>query len=304
VAGRRNNVKADPILVNDQLQAMQHILHAFGMKYFLQTMIWILTKQATETYGQFKSRLVPFIFNPIQEHLYSRLSQHNRVLKARQAGLTTFMLLVRLLVPIITEGGKSGMLISQNSRYASMHFAMVRRAYRHIGALDPSDPSANALSESLKNNLLHTSYSSRKELVFDMLDSKLIIESAEVEEAGQGVTLHHVVASEVARWAGDPEATISNIKGALVKDGSFDEETTANGLAGYFCEQYLASMNEPLKADAFPHYYSWFWSPEYEDELTEIEKDELMADLTSDELRLIAQIHKELSDVAYLQKAA
>ncbi len=255
----------------------------------------------TQFYGIEASRLVPFVFNPIQRHLYSRLRCMNRVLKARQAGLTTFMTLVRLFVPIITQGGVTGMLVSQNSKYAAIQFMMVRRALKLIGALDPGDPSQNTLCESLKNNLLHTQYSNRRELVFDQIDSRLIVESAEVEEAGQSTTLHHVVCSEVARWPGNPEETISNIKGALVKDGSFDEETTANGMQGYFCEQYLATLNNPAMADAEPHFYSWYFSPEYRDmDLTPAQADELLADLTADEIRLIGVIHKELSDVAYI----
>lgn len=274
------------------------------MQYFLQSMIWILTKVPTQFYGIEASRLVPFVFNPIQWHLYANLDRMNRVLKARQAGLTTFMTLVRLFTPIITQGGVTGMLVSQNSKYAAIQFMMVRRALKMIGALNPGDPAANPLCESLKSNLLHTQYSNRRELVFDQLDSRLIVESAEVEEAGQSTTLHHVVCSEVARWPGNPEETISNIKGALVKDGTFDEETTANGMQGYFCEQYLATLNSPAMADAKPHFYPHYWSPEYQDQdLSPKEIDELIADLTADELRLIAVMHKELSEVAFLKAA-
>ena len=263
-----------------------------------------MTKVPTTFYGVEANRLVPFIFNPIQDHLYKNLALWNRVLKGRQAGLTTFMLLVRLFVPIITEAGKIGMIVSQNSRYAEAIFNMVRRAYRLIGALDPGDPASNSLCDSLKANLLHTIYSNRRELVFDWLDSKIMVESAEVEETGQSVTLHHVVASEVSRWPGKPEETISNIKGALVQGGTFDEECTANGMAGYFCEQYLASLNEPTKADAKPHFYPWYWSQEYDDlDLTPKEKEELKADLTADELRLIGIIHRELSEVAFVKAA-
>lgn len=64
--------------------------------------------------------------------------------------------------------------------------------------------------------------------MFDQLDSRLIVESAGKPEAGQGVTLHHLVGSEVARWPKMPEETMSNIIGGLVDDGTRDEESTAN----------------------------------------------------------------------------
>lgn len=180
---------------------------------------------------------------------------------------------------------------------------IARRAYRLIGAEDPLDDSKNAICNSLKANLLHTTYSNRKELVFDQLDSKLLIESAEVEEAAQGITLHHAVGSEVPRWPGNPEETISNIKAAIVPGGTWDEEGTANGAGGYFHEYYLKSMDNEEKVDARAHFYAWWWSDEYQLGLSEKEKDELEKDLTEEEYQVVYQMHKELDDVSYIGNA-
>lgn len=293
--------KPDPILAKDQLQALQSQLKAWGAEHFCATMFWILTKVPNKYTGAEESRLAPFRWNRIQKHFYSRLARNNRMLKARQAGYTTFFLLVRLLLNIITEGGKAGLLVSQNHKYAQEHFMIARRAYRLIGAQDPMDDSKNLLSNSLKANLLHTTYSNRKELVFDMLDSKLLIESAEVEEAAQGITLHHAVGSEVPRWPGNPEETVSNIKAAIAPGGTWDEEGTANGAGGYFHEQYLKSMDDEAKADARAHFHSWFWNDtEYRINLSETEKDELEKDLTDEEYQVIRQMHRELDSIAYV----
>ena len=268
---------------------------AWGTKHFVAALFWILTKQPTNIPGVEVSRTIPFLFNRIQTHLVTRLARNNRVLKARQAGMTTFLMLVRLLLNVITEGGKTGLLISQNADYATKHFQIARRAYRLIGAQDPTDDSVNGLCQSLKANLLHTTYSNRKELVFDMLDSRLIVESAEVQEAGQGVTLHHVLSSETARWPSDPEATTSNVKGALVPNGTYDEESTGNSATGYFYEQYLRSMDNETKADARSHFYGWWWSDEYEHlDLSKKQTRELEKDLTETEMNLIKKIRAEL----------
>lgn len=292
--------QVDTILAKDQLQAMQALLHGWGHEAFCASMFWILTKMASPAGGEL-SRIVPFTWNRIQKHLWGRLWNNNRLLKARQAGFTTFFLIVRLLLPILTEPGKSGMLVSQNHKYATQHFMIARRAYRLFGALDPYNNELNTVNASLKANVLHTAYSNRKEIVFDYLDSKLIVESAEVEEAGQGVTIQHLVCSEVARWPGDPEATMSNLLGSLTPGGTRDEESTANGAAGYYYEQYLASMNDEKQADARSHFYGWWWSDEYQESvLTPEEEKELMADLTSDELNLIRKMHAELADVAFV----
>lgn len=266
------------------------MLKAWGVQSFVAAMFWILTKEP----GTENTRTVPFILNRVQAHLLANLAHHNRVLKARQAGLTTFMMIVRLLLPVITEGGKTGLLISQNGNMAGLHFQIARRATKLFGALDPLDDTTNGVCTAYRENLLHTQYSNRRELLFDMLDSKLIVESAEVEEAAQGVTLHHVLASEVARWPGNPEATTSNIKGALAPSGTYDEESTANGFGGYFFENFMRGMNEPTTADARSHYYSWFWSDEYSLSVAPENVEEMLKDLTADEYRLIRLMHKEL----------
>ena len=159
----------------------------------------------------------------------NRLAHRNRIEKGRQMGFSTFCLLMRLLLPVTTAQGKNGMLLCQNNKYVELMFKMVRRAAILYGAKNPADPDANDLCISLRQNMLHLKYSSRRELYFDWLDSHLIVDSAENEEAGQSVTLHHIVASEYSRWPGDPEETMSNLLGALVKpDGTADEECTAS----------------------------------------------------------------------------
>src|SRR4051812_40223765 len=129
VAKNSRAKQPDPILVKDQLQAMQAQLRAWGPQWFCASMFWILTKVPSGVPGGVEvSRTVPFRFNRVQTHLYDRLWRNNRVLKARQAGLTTFFLLVRLLMNVVTEGGKTGLLISQNNKYAEKHFQIARRA--------------------------------------------------------------------------------------------------------------------------------------------------------------------------------
>jgi hypothetical protein len=267
---------------------------SMGAETFCAAFIWILSKM-----GDAGGRIIPFCWNRVQKMVWMNLGRNNRVLKARQPGFTTWFLIVRLFLQVIMEGGKGGLLISQNAKYATEHFMIVRRALRLFGAMDPYDSSLNGHCMSLRANLLHTQYANRRELYFDQLDSKLLVESAEVEEAAQGITLHHVCCSEVPRWPGDPEATISNIKGALVPEGTFDEEGTANGAAGYFYERYINSMDNP-KPDAVPHFFAHWLTDDFELSMTEKEKQEMLEDLTQEELNIIKKMHKELSSVMFM----
>jgi hypothetical protein len=292
----------DTVLAKDQLQALQASLNTWGIRAFMGSMFWILVKQQKDIEGT-KTRLLPFILNKEQDDLTDKLGKKNLVGKSRQRGFTTYFELARLMLPAITEGGIGSLLISHNGEWAGESFRIARRAYRYIGAVDPYDDTQNSLCASLKANLLHIAYSNRKELVFDYLDSKLRIASAEVEESGQTLTLHHVLADEYARWPRQPEATLANVIGALVPGGTLDKVSTANGMAGPYYMDVMRALNSPQDSDSKLHFYPHYWSDDYQFILTEKQKDEMEKDLTEDELKLIAQMHKELSAVAYAKAA-
>lgn len=268
----------------------------------MASMFWILAKQQQSLGGEM-TRLVPFRVNKEQDYLTDNMARKNLVGKSRQRGFTTFFELNRLLLPAITEGGIGSLLISHSGEWAAESFRIAARAYRYIGAVDPYDDTQNELCASLKANLLHTAYSNRKELVFDYLDSKLRIASAEVEEAGQTLTLHHVLADEYARWPGSPSATLANVIGALVPDGTLDKVSTANGLQGPYCADVMRALNTPQDSDAKLFFFEHWWSDDYQYDLTEKQKDELANDLQEDELKVIAAMHRSLSEVAYVKAA-
>lgn len=284
----------DTIQAKDQLAAIKAFLPEYGVRAFLRTFFWILNKDGI---------LQPFKLNRVQNHLEDRLAQNNIIGKGRQQGFTTYLLLRRCLLGVVSEGGIGSILVAQSGEYASEFFRIARRAYKYIAAVDPRDDTKNTLCQALKANLLHTQYSNKKELVFDFLDSKIRIESAEKEEAGQGMTLHHILADEYARWPGKPDATLANIRGALVKGGTVDKSSTANGAAGPYWEDFMRAMNTPVDSDAVMHWYGWWMEDGYELDLTEAQKDEMIMDLDSDELKLIARMRQDLEQVVYIKAA-
>jgi hypothetical protein len=297
-------VKPDRSLCRDQLQALQSMLKAWGVPIFVSAMFWILQKQDDlQSVNAQPTRLVPFVLNPIQRHLYDNLALNNLLLKARQIGGTTFFLLVRGLLNTITNEGTNSMLISQKADAAQTHFLMANRAYRMFGVKDPHDPTANDVNRSFIENLLHTKFNNKRELYFDMLESRLTVESAEVEEAGQGPTIHHLIGSEYSRWPGDPAATLANARGALAKGGTVDLECTANGAVGSFYEKYSLAMNSPDLSDARAHFYPWYWADDYRLDLTSLQSQELKADLQEDERKAIEAFHLDLHQVAWRRQA-
>jgi hypothetical protein len=262
----------DPYIVQEQLAMLQRAWVEYGPKEFMLRYCWIIRKNPEHgeksilpSESEFWNRvLVPFYLNNIQSNIEENLGQKNIFLKPRQGGYTTYMIIRRLFLPCILDPGSNGLLISQNSHMSTEHFRILKRALRHFGQTNPSDRSKNWHAEDLHQHLLHTVQSNRKELVFDQLDLSIQCGSAEVEEVGQGLTLKHVVCTEVARWEGNPEATLANMKEAIPKDGTLDMESTANGHGGYFFEECMRARDVGKGYREFKyHFHEWWWHEEY-----------------------------------------
>lgn len=268
----------DPYMVRYQTELLQGFYKRVGPTEFAARAFWILRKNPEEgekdilpTTSRFwNRRLVPFVHNRIQRDLDQKIivdgSLRNIMLKPRQAGYTTWSIIMRLLLPAILSPGTGAMLVSQNAEYASAHFDILKLAWTHFFKSDPFNAAHpdNDWANSLKQHLLHVRYSNRRELIFDQIESRVRCASAEVEEAGQGLTLQHVVATEVSRWEHKPEETLANIKEAIPKEGTLDIECTPNGMGGYFYEEYNRAINPGAKKREFkPHFHTWWWHDEY-----------------------------------------
>lgn len=291
--------EADREKVKDQLETLQALWGSWGPEAFMSYMIWIQTKKPTkysEKRKQF-SRLIPFTYNPIQRDIESRCSNRNIILKARQIGMTTWVLLRRLFVPCILNPGTNSFLISQSTAKATEHFRMIQRARNFFAMSDPADYEKNEWHFELLAGLLHTRVSNRKELIFDYIDSSCMIGSAEVEESGQGSTLHRIACSEIARWPGIPEETLANVKEALVLDGTLDLESTANNAGGYFYEECMRA--EHGESEFTWHFHPWWWEPGFAIDLTEKQQKELAADLTREEELLREKFHLTLQQIEF-----
>ena len=300
---RGEKVKPDAILVQDQLATLQNLFKIWGAPVFMRYFVFIQGKKnsaiADANKQKVNTRIIPFVYNPIQLDIESKIGQHNICLKPRQIGLTTWFLLRRIFVPAIITTGTNGFLISQSNEKATEHFSMVKRALKFVAVVDlqTENSPANELNIALRQNLLHTAYSNRKEIIFDQIGNTIRLGSAEVEEAGQGSTLHHVVASEVARWPGKPEETLANLKEAITLEGTLDLESTANGAGGYFYEEYTRADRKESEFTA--HFHQWWYQPEYRITLTLKEQAEMSKDLAADEQRLIDTYKLDLEQIAF-----
>jgi len=302
---------ADPKLVKDQLQALQDLYRKCGKAVFSSQMFWILRKnpepgekdvlgnliQAGQAWNK---RLVPFKHNRIQKDLDAHMGPRNIMLKPRQGGYTTYCIIMRLLLSAILEPGVGCLLISQNSKYAAAHFTILQRAFRYFGVVDPYNKSSNLLSDQLHQHLLSTKFSNRHELIFDQLDSRILCESAENEEAGQGLTIQHLHCSEVARWPGKPEETLANVKEAIPIDGSVDIESTANQMGGYFyeeCQRAKDGLTSGKETEFRFFFHEWWWHDEYR-----LDRPVAEESVSEEEELLIQKFKLDLHQIAWRRK--
>jgi len=260
----------DPAKVKDQLEWLRRMLKVLGQEDFCKYFFWILIKkeqgqdQVPLPEGFWNRRLVPFMLNDVQRDMVNREKKRNICLKYRQGGYTTDKIIRRLYLPAITEPGSGCLLISQNHFYAAQHFTILKRTHRYFGTPNPYDWDACEITREFHANLLHTVASNRRELVFDQLDSRILVDSAEQVEVGQGLTLNHCVATEYARWPGNPEETLANAKEAIPDDGTLDIESTANGAGGSFYEECMKARDPQSKLSEFQYFFhQWWWHKEY-----------------------------------------
>jgi hypothetical protein len=251
----------DPVIASDQLKALLYIKNTWGIPVFCRRFFTILAKK--EIWKQAHTRLVPFDMTKIQLDLTNTAGPNNITVKGRQIGSTTWHILVRLMMPAILEPGSSGLLISQTKPYGAQHFRILQRALKNF-ARNGQQSSAGTImtADMFLKNLLHTQYSARHEIVFDFLDSKVLVDTAENPDAGTGLTINHLVATEVAYWMRDPESLLSQAKEAVPAGGTKDYESTPNGMGGYFFEEWQRSK-EP-QAEFTSHFYPWWMHEEYE----------------------------------------
>lgn len=205
-----------------------------------------------------KAEVVPFKLNYAQELLMDAIEESIRrtgyirviILKARQLGLST-MVGGFLYFAVSQATARKAIVVTHKGDSTSALFNMTKRFHENVPPfLKPS-----------------TSYSSKKELVFDKLDSSYMVATAGGDSIARGETITHAHLSELAFW---PEAFArENLNGLLqsipdVPGTAVFIESTANGVTGPFYDMWQkASRGEN---DYVPVFIPWFSDSDYRKE--------------------------------------
>ncbi len=219
-----------------------------------------------------------FTLNRAQREYSQQCTKQNVVLKARQLGITTYIA-ARLFVQTITRRGTLSVQVAQDRESAEQIFQIVRRFW-------------DKLPEAWRAGVLRTSHCNARQLVFPRLDSEYCVASAE-ENAGRGWTIQNLHCSEVSRWGRGGKEALASLRAAVVPGGEIALESTANGAAGLFYEEWQQADETGYTR----HFFPWWFDATYV-----VEPSASFSPLTEEETELAAQHGLTMKQIAWRRK--
>lgn len=178
-------------------------------------------------------------------------------------GITTWVP-ARFFLDVVTRPGTLAVQVAHDASAAEQIFQIVHRFYRH-------------LPQGLREGRLRTSRANRRQLVFKEIDSEFRVETASDLNAGRGLTIQRLHASEVGRWRNADEV-LASLRAAVAPGGEIVLESTPQGTYGAFYREWKLAE----QAGYVRHFFPWWLEPSYRSEAP-------LAALTDEERFLQAQ---------------
>lgn len=201
--------------------------------------------------------------NRAQREYSQKCGKQNIVLKARQVGITTYIA-ARFFLQTVTRPGTLAVQVAHNLESAEAIFSIVRRFWEN-------------LPQGLRKGALIHSRANVHQLVFPLLDSEYRVVTADAN-AGRGMTIHYLHCSEVSRWPRNAAETLASLRAAVAPDGEIVLESTPNGAAGTFYNEWQKASETGYTQ----HFFPWW----YEESYREIGDKKDVLPLTAEELTL------------------
>lgn len=223
--------------------------------------------------------LVPFALNRAQHDLARDPAPRKIILKARQLGITTYVA-ARFFIKTITRPGTLTVQVAHDQESAEEIFKIVRRFQENL---------PEALRSAGRSAIGRTSRSNVRQLVFPLIDSEYRVATAADPNAGRGLTIQNLHCSEVARWPRFAAETLAALRAAVPNDGEIVLESTPNGAAGCFYQEWQRAAETGYSR----HFFPWWHEPAYR-----IEKAEPHP-LTDDEIKFTQRFGLHLEQIAY-----
>ncbi|MBX6362207.1 MAG: hypothetical protein IRZ03_19320, partial [Acidobacterium ailaaui] len=212
-------------------------------------------------------QLSPLQLNYVQERINAtieRLQEAGRpvrliILKARQMGVSTFTE-SRIFHATAFHELTNAMIVAHMEDASTNLFNMSKLFYDELpDYLKPMRKASNAKELVFENPTTNAQEKAKN----PGLRSRIRIATADSPEAGRSDTIHYLHASEVAFWR-DAKRTMIGLMQAVpnTPNTMVVLESTANGVGGYFYEQWQRAKNG--ESDFIPLFFPWFEDPTYE----------------------------------------
>jgi hypothetical protein len=244
----------------------------------LENLYWIQTKKA--------GKKVKFKVNPVQRIMakYIRYWHLFLILKARQAGVSTFFLLLHLDATLFTENCTTVILAHRKDSLKKL-FRIIKIAYE-------SCPDSIQLADGTVWHKPKAKYDNVNELYFEDLDSRIYV-ALEVRSD----TVHRLHVSE---WAHIKKAddVLTATLGAVVDGGFVSGETTANGMGGSFYESWGMAVDG--ESDYIALFFGYQDHPDYCDHVPDIR--EMEESLSDEEKQLMTVPNMKLGNIAWRRR--
>lgn len=205
--------------------------------------------------------------NGAQKKYSKECTKRNIVLKARQVGITTYVA-ARFFVQTITRPGTLTVQIAHTEESAQAIFNIVHRFWENL-------PNSR-----VRRGALIKSRSNIRQIVFPRLDSEYRVETAD-DNAGRGMTIHNLHCSEVSRWPRGAADTLASLRAAVVPEGEIVLESTPNGAAGLFYEEWQKAEESGYTR----HFFPWWFEGSYKEDVSK----KVLGELTEEEKDLVAK---------------
>jgi hypothetical protein len=205
--------------------------------------------------------------NRAQKEYSQRATKRNIVLKARQVGITTYIA-ARFFAQTITKPGTLTVQVAHSDESAQAIFNIVHRFWENL-------PNSR-----VRRGALIKSRSNIRQIVFPRLDSEYRVETAD-DNAGRGMTIHNLHCSEVSRWLRGAADTLASLRAAVVPDGEIVLESTPNGAAGIFYEEWDTAAERGYTQ----HFFPWWYEPSYKEDVAK----RPVGEMTDEERSLVAK---------------
>lgn len=224
-------------------------MNATAERYVIENMFRIVDKEGND---------VDFILNPAQARLDAELTGRDIVPKARQEGITSYIL-ARFAVKCLTSRNTRAVVISHDTESTQRMLAKVKYYLKNIKGPAPIMGNEN-----------------KNELTFPKTNSTFYIGTAGSRKFGRGDTITHLHCSEVAFWA-DPNSLLSGLFQSVPKTGEIYLESTGKGVGNYYHRTCMRAAEGQSRFTL--HFFNWLEFPDYSLDLTDDQAEAILDNL-------------------------